>query len=61
MTDVDFDERITALEENGGGGGSESGKLIFTLSKQQCPYMIYRSVRLTLGEFCNRTTLYLRV
>ena len=25
MTDVELDERVTALEENGGGGSSQNG------------------------------------
>ena len=28
MTDVELDERVTALEENGGGGGTQNGKNI---------------------------------
>ena len=27
MTDVELDERVTALEENGGGGNPQNGKL----------------------------------
>ena len=26
MTDVELDERVTALEENGGGGNPQNGK-----------------------------------
>ena len=28
MTDVELDERVTALEENGGGGNAVNGKNI---------------------------------
>ena len=30
MTDVELDERVMALEENGGSGALDNGKLNFT-------------------------------
>ena len=34
MKDVELDERLTALEENGGGGSSQNGKGYFVLNKE---------------------------
>ena len=35
MTDVELDERVTALEENGGGGNSINGEMIVSLERMQ--------------------------
>ena len=32
MTDVDLDARVTALEENGGGGSDQNGNALLSFS-----------------------------
>ena len=41
MTDVELDERVTALEENGGGGNSVNGRTIDSLNRMQSIPNIY--------------------
>ena len=36
MTDVELDERVTALEEDGGSGDSQNGKLDINLRTSIC-------------------------
>ena len=43
MTDVELDERVTALEENDGGGNFLNGKLHVFYKMMQQAY-IYRSL-----------------
>ena len=57
MTDVDLDERVTALEENGGGGDTENGRnficicfVFYQIKNQIALYMICKE-NLTLWSF----------